>query len=114
MKKFELSAKQVGKEWAGTYTVEVIYAPDSISMYSELDELIEKQGIDPKDKRKIQILLNWLLVKYSTKKDGKPLPDRIPHKIYELLVIPSHQLNTMTVEEGQDLFLESSEANPQG
>jgi len=43
MKKFELSAKQVGKEWAGTYTVEVIYAPDSISMYSELDELIEKQ-----------------------------------------------------------------------
>jgi len=113
MWKRELSAEQVDKEWAGTYTVEVIYAPESIMMYAELNDLIEEQKINPTDKKRVQILLNWLIVKYSAKKDGKPLPERIPHKIFELLAIPAHQLNTMALEEGQDLFLGSSDSKPQ-
>jgi len=74
-------------------------------MYSEVAEEMQKKGLDPKDTRSLQTLLNWALLKYSAKKDGKHLPDRIPHKLYELLAPEAHRLNTLTIEEGQSLFL---------
>jgi len=108
--KIKIDDDFLGPEWAGEYTVEVIYAPDSLKMYSEVAKEAKEKKIDLKDVETIQTLLNWKLIKYSVKKDGKPLPDKIPHKLYELLAPEVHRLNTVTLEEGQDLFLRPTTA----
>jgi len=92
MFKKKIDASFAGPEWAGEYTVEVIYAPESLKMYSEAQKELK-------------------LLKYSAKKDGKPLPDRIPHKLYELLAPEAHKLNTIMLEAGQELFLQHISAD---
>ena len=103
--KKRVDASFAGQEWAGEYTVEVIYAPESLQMYSEVAKEMQKKGADPRDMQTLQTLLNWKLIKYCVKKDGQPLPDRIPHKLYEFLAPEAHKLNTITLEEGRELFL---------
>ena len=114
MFKKKIDASFAGEEWAGTYTVEVIYAPESLQMYAEVAKEIKERGFDPKDIQTLQTILNWKLLKYSAKKDGQPLPDRIPHKLYELLAPEAHKLNTLMLEEGRELFLQrTTEERPE-
>lgn len=113
-RQIKIPPEVAGEEWAGIYTVKTLYVPDSLQIYGELDELIERFEVDTSNQRKVQLLLNWVLVKHAVEKDGKPLPDSIPNKLFEALLPSVTELNALTVEESQSIFLGSSMASQQG
>lgn len=97
-----------GKEWAGTYTISVLYAPFSLQIFKKVRKQVKKEKIDLTDEETLSNMISWTILKESVKKDGKPLPDKIPHKLYMRLYPEVSRLNDLSLEERQGLFLEST------
>jgi len=113
MFKIKIDASFAGQEWAGEYEVKMLYAPEDLVIYKEVAKEIKKKGIKPKlpnemtpkEQKEIQNLLSWIVFKHSVRKDGEPLPQQVPIKIFDLLIPQVSKLNILSEKEGQDLFL---------
>ena len=93
----------IGEEWAGTYEVRQLMAPEYLSIGDELIDKMRKQGkeifsIPPHH-------ANELLVYKCVEHNGKPIKRPIPSKLLELLLPEALKLNTLTLDERRDIFL---------
>lgn len=111
--KFKATAKlveELGKEWEGEYEVSQLPANEYVNLGDELVDEARKQGRDVFDVPRSQF--NMRLVLKACRHNGKALPQSVPSKLFEILANIALPLNTLSLAEKQELFLESENADP--
>jgi hypothetical protein len=98
---------QIGEEYNGTYTVHILNAKEYLQAAEELIQAkrfeAQKKGETWKGNIPETELRNAIL-HASVTKDGQPLPQELPSKLYEILSFVAVPLNMLSQEEGQNLL----------
>ena len=82
--------ESIGKKWAGDYTVNILSAREYLAIGDELARDLTVEQEIPRFK------LQYEVVKKAVLKDGKPIEEDMPSKLYEALssvVLPLNMLN---------------------
>lgn len=106
----ETVVKEIGEEWRGKYTVHLLNAREYLTVAEEMvQELRESKEWNGQIS---DIDLRYRITVKAVTLNNKPLDAKkeIPSKLYEMLSMFALPLNTLSVKEGQDLFLASSTA----
>ena len=99
--------QQIGDEWAGTYTVRMLMSKEYLAVTEEIIQAKRAEAQLRGDEWDGTIPLTEIrrgIVFKSCSKDGQPLAEDIPAKLFELLASVSVPMNTLDVSEGQALF----------
>ena len=94
----------IGKKWAGTYKVRQLNSREYIAIGDELIEEMRKLERNILDVP--QAYANEMLVFRCTTHNEKPLERPLPSKLLELLLVIALELNTISLDERRDIFLQ--------
>ena len=107
-KKFKATedlVKAIGEKWAGTYELRQLSSTEALEVADELIDYARKNGKDIQDIP--NYYQNERLVYKSVKHNGKTIPyGTMPSKLMELLMQPVFEMNSVTPEERQKIFLQ--------
>lgn len=104
----EEMVKQLGEEWSGKYVFHQLTGQEFFDIDDELIDELRKQG---KDVMLVpQNMVNQQIIYKSVTHNGKPIKDElpIPAKLLNILLQPALKLNTLTLQESTDIFLQPS------
>ena len=104
--------KEIGDEWAGVYKVHMLDAREYLQVMDDvarycLATFPDWDGVPPQTE-----IIMRIVCKASTH-DGKPIDPTLPMpgKLYEILSSIAIPANTLSKQESQALFLDSSTSN---
>jgi hypothetical protein len=99
--------EQLGPQFKGTYTIHILNAKEYLQTAEELTlkKRQELQAINETFNGQIsEVALRTAIVYKSVTKDGQPLPEDIPSKLYEILAYVAIPLNMLNQDEGVELL----------
>jgi hypothetical protein len=98
---------EIGAEYAGTYTVRMLMSKEYLAVTERLIQEERERALQREQTWTGELprtLIQRGLVYAACQKDGKPLPDDVPVKLYELLASAALPMNTLSQAEGQELY----------
>ena len=105
-----IPAAMLGDKWAGVYKIHILSAREYLQVG---ESLVQQQRKNPNWNGQMDMNeLRINLVCKATLHNDKPVDPEMPSKLYEILSMIALPLNTISVQETEQLFLPSNKVNP--